>query len=1015
MKLKKLMVIALTAVFGVLYATSCHNDEEPIAVTNITVNPEVLDVDSTAGDYTVTLKSNMKWTADVAVNNPWGDEVENFEKNPWLSVSQVEGSAMSDKDSVVITLKVKQNESDTVVYDRSAVVFFRAESGIFATVTVNQLGREKKPNAGGPEYVTIEEFLALPESDKYYLLAGKIENIANTTYGNFNITDNTGSVYVYGLTKEKVVSNDKSFSDLGLSEGDVLVIAGTRGSYQGTPQVTGPAYYAVVSVEDFLAREESDEYLCLAGTVANLSNTTYGNFDLVDKTGKVYVYGLTKEKVTSNDKSFGELGIKEGDQLVLSGTRSAYQGTPQVGGPAFYMYHTGAAGPKVTVSDAVLSDDKTSAEITAEYSSVEEGAEVAEAGVVYGVQGSEETVTVKAAKVESPFTVTLTELAENTIYDYHAYIKIGEDEYVSETKSINTSSVLPSETLTVAEFLAKEAGNVRYQLEGVVASIANADYGNFTLKDATGEVFVYGLTATPVEKNDKSFNTLGVKEGDVVTLVGVRADFEKDGTKTPQVGSSSTVPAYYVSHAPLKTVEEFMALESNKEDYYTLKGQIINITSPDYGNFVFKDATGEIDVRGLTATKNVGQNDKSFATLGLKEGDIVTMVGIRNEFNGTAQVGDNKQPAYYILHEEGTIIGVNLKRDKVKYDDPTTVTVTGTYTYEGESTITEVGAGYKAGGTDGEYTFVKAATVESPMSITFTDLTTDQEYEYVLYAKVDGKEYRSDAGTFTPFSYEAVDTLTVAAFLAKDVNSTVRHALKGKVTNLTNATYGNFDLEDETGKVYVYGLTATRQPSNDKSFASLGLKEGDILTLVGTRAEYNGTAQVGGPAYYVKHEEGTTPEPETPVLQGTDGDGVYTSNVTLTANTSTKAEKCVIKIGEDPYDGLKLGTSKAVGSAALKPDKEGDYTLTLYAIAWKGAQTNVSVTISGGGTIDGNESVELALKANDGLTSSTPFTITVGADFYTIPIKGASVETVITITTENMKGKRIAFWGVNAN
>jgi hypothetical protein len=48
-------------------------------------------------------------------------------------------------------------------------------------------------------------------------------------------------------------------------------------------------------------------------------------------------------------------------------------------------------------------------------------------------------------------------------------------------------------------------------------------------------------------------------------------------------------------------------------------------------------------------------------------------------------------------------------------------------------------------------------------------------------------------------------------------------------------------------------LTATKQSSNDKSFASLGLRDGDTLTLIGTRDDYNGTAQVGGPAYYVSH------------------------------------------------------------------------------------------------------------------------------------------------------------------
>ena len=76
------------------------------------------------------------------------------------------------------------------------------------------------------------------------------------------------------------------------------------------------------------------------------------------------------------------------------------------------------------------------------------------------------------------------------------------------------------------------------------------------------------------------------------------------------------------------------------------------------------------------------------------------------------------------------------------------------------------------------------------------------------------------------------------------------------LSNLKSDVYGNFDLVDETGSVYVYGLTSSFVAKNDKSFASLGLKEGDIVTLVGKRDSYNDQDQVGGPAYYSSHEAG---------------------------------------------------------------------------------------------------------------------------------------------------------------
>ena len=48
-----------------------------------------------------------------------------------------------------------------------------------------------------------------------------------------------------------------------------------------------------VTVADFLAAEESpSQYYQLTGTVSNIASTLYGNFDITDESGKVYVYGL---------------------------------------------------------------------------------------------------------------------------------------------------------------------------------------------------------------------------------------------------------------------------------------------------------------------------------------------------------------------------------------------------------------------------------------------------------------------------------------------------------------------------------------------------------------------------------------------------------------------------------------------------------------------------------------------------------------------------------------------------
>lgn len=98
---------------------------------------------------------------------------------------------------------------------------------------------------------SIKDFLALEddatkgvESD-YYLLTGKITNIANTQYGNFTLEaiDGSGnSIYVYGLSKTITQKTDQQFGTLRLTEGSLVAIAGYKSSYNGNPQVGGAVY-----------------------------------------------------------------------------------------------------------------------------------------------------------------------------------------------------------------------------------------------------------------------------------------------------------------------------------------------------------------------------------------------------------------------------------------------------------------------------------------------------------------------------------------------------------------------------------------------------------------------------------------------------------------------------------------------------------------------------------------------------------------------------------------------------
>lgn len=250
----------------------------------------------------------------------------------WLTAGEPE--AVGNMTSVELTAAANDKGA------RSATVTFKTvASGVdyVAMATVEQLGAIAE--------VSVADFLAAAEGSSLYKLTGKVANLQTGDYGNFDLVDATGSVYVYGLTATPVEKNDKSFPSLGIKEGDIVTLVGTRASYKDTPQVGGPAYYVShvshteATVAEFLAKEKGDAWYKLTGKVANLKTGDYGNFDLVDETGSVYVYGLTAAPVAKNDKSFPSLGIKEGDTVTLIGKRDEYKGDAQVGGPAYYISH----------------------------------------------------------------------------------------------------------------------------------------------------------------------------------------------------------------------------------------------------------------------------------------------------------------------------------------------------------------------------------------------------------------------------------------------------------------------------------------------------------------------------------------------------------------------------------------------------------------------------------------------------------------------------------------------------
>ena len=246
-----------------------------------------------------------------------------------------------------VPTKLEKNPADTVSYKfnvlpnsgaelRSGSIKFTSSSGKStseATYTFQQ--------AGNPLKGSISAF-NMDDDGAEYTLTGVVREIKSSKYGNMYIVDGTGEAYIYGtLTAD---GEAQKFESLGIKEGDVVTLKGTKASYNGNPQmknatyvshITVPGGVTAISVKDFLAAPvDAEKYYLLTGTVKDIKNTKYGNFDIADLTGSVYVYGLLTGWDGESGK-FTSLGINEGYTISMLGVRAAYNGTPQVGKGAY--------------------------------------------------------------------------------------------------------------------------------------------------------------------------------------------------------------------------------------------------------------------------------------------------------------------------------------------------------------------------------------------------------------------------------------------------------------------------------------------------------------------------------------------------------------------------------------------------------------------------------------------------------------------------------------------------------
>lgn len=113
--------------------------------------------------------------------------------------------------------------------------------------------------------------------------------------------------------------------------------------------------------------------------------------------------------------------------------------------------------------------------------------------------------------------------------------------------------------------------------------------------------------------------------------------------------------------------------------------------------------------------------------------------------------------------------------------------------------------------------------------------------------------------------------------------------------------------------------------------------------------------------------------------------------------------------------GFKIGSSNNTGEFESQPvNVSGDYTLSLYGVAWAGKTSTLKISVNNGGYVAGPDSYEL--RGDEGATGNTGnYTITVSEDDkYEFPLFGLTEKSTITFTTTTSgSDKRVIAAGIH--
>ncbi len=533
MKIRGIFAAAIMAVAAVV---GCQPVEQ-LGLPDVTLGATDLEFTQEAGSQEMKFTATREWKAEYDAD--------------WIAVTPAGGQGSNDEQSVTVTV------TENTKGNRTAKV----------TVTIGMVSKAFNVNQAGPEgetdgveALTVKEFIEKADTENYYRLTGTVSGF-NATYCSFDITDETGKIYVYSVTDESKAEWTDKIKNGGtvVLQGkylyyeqksqhevvDAIIESFTEGAQSGPEEPVDAIYFNDFDKETSAKVNDKWPYCDEFDGWKNEKGSGVANV--------TYTFKSASPRATSGNNNIWlpKTGAYLAVQDIALGEAASLELSFNVicGSPGNYKKEFSSSAFKVWLSTDKAKWVELPVSVTAN------GTEFDDASASFSVPASTSALSIAFEKIADDVdgyridnvNLSSSATAGATVDFTDGVAKdFGSGSVDSGDDNTGNADGKPASLtkVTVAEFIAKEVNETDwYELTGKITEIQKEDWGNFVIEDETGSVLIYGMTSKWVGSNDKSFSQIGLKVGDVVTLGTLRSDYQG----TPQ-GGGSNIPAYYISH-----------------------------------------------------------------------------------------------------------------------------------------------------------------------------------------------------------------------------------------------------------------------------------------------------------------------------------------------------------------------------------------------------------------------------------------------------------------------------------